>query len=374
MKNTLLRIFTAALVVIMSAVSFTSCIKKYDAIYFEGANGEIVSGFNENMLSYHMSMEKTTLLYGMGITSDVPDLWKMTVKDIGYEIEKESENKTIAQIYDASAISTAKTMIAASYLYDEIKKQDTVEGRVLKASDERMEAQVDNVVSQLQLTMGSKEKFESFISGYGITLSDFRKYYEMSYKTSELRSALDVSEDEKKDYFKNNYAIVKHILINTNSKTNDAGEKVSLTPEEKEAKLSVVKAIEARLSAGEDYEAVYEEYKGEDPGTDYYTEGYFVTDNNMYMPEFQDAALEMNDGEVRTVYTSYGAHIMKKYPMDPEKYNFYNDVNSEITSVLKEAKYIELVKPYVDMVKINDRVVKEYSVATVPMMTPDSVQ
>ena len=73
MKNTLLRIFTAALVVIMSAVSFTSCIKKYDAIYFEGANGEIVSGFNENMLSYHMSMEKTTLLYGMGITSDVPE-------------------------------------------------------------------------------------------------------------------------------------------------------------------------------------------------------------------------------------------------------------------------------------------------------------
>lgn len=377
MKNTLFKIFAATLAVIMSAVSFTSCSKKYDIIYFEN-DGEIVSGFNENMLSYHISMEKTTLLASMGFTTDAPELWNMTMKEygeiIGFEVAKESENKTIAQIYDASAISTAKTMVAAAYLFDTIKKQDTVEGRVLKASDDRMEAQVDNIVSQLQLTMGSKEKFESFISGYGITLSDFRKYYEMSHKTSELRNAIDVSEEEKREYFKDNYAIVKHILINTNSKTNDAGEKVSLTAQEKEAKLSEVKTIEARISAGEAYEEVYEEYKGNDPGTDFYTEGYFVTNDSKYMPEFQDAALEMKEGEVRTVYTSYGAHIMKKYPMDSEKYNLYSEIYNEITKVIKEIKYIELVKPYVNMVKVKDSVAKKYSFATVPMMTPDSQQ
>ena len=366
------------LICVMSLVSMTSCSKQYDVIYLVDDKGNIVSGFNENMLSFHMSMEKTTLLVQLGITTDVPELWDMTMKKygemLGFEVVDSVADKTFAQLNDESAIETAKTMVAAEYLYDTMKKQDTVAGRLLSSADKKLEAQVDNTVSQLQLSIGSKEQFESFISGFGITLEDFRKYYEMSYKATELRKALDVSEEQKKEYFEDNYAIVKHILINTNSKTNDMGEKVSLSEQEKNEKLSEVKKIEARLSAGEEFETVYAEYDGQDPGTAYYTEGYFVTDNGKFMAEFEDAALDMTDGEIRTVYTSYGAHIMKKYPMDAEKYNLYSDVENEITTVLVNTAYKNLLTPYIEKVEVNREITAKYSMATVPMMDPTTAQ
>ena len=378
MKRTFTEILSLVLVCIMAAFSFSSCAKKYDVIYYVDDKGNIASGFNENMLSFHMSMEKTALLVQMGFNEDAPELWNMSLKEygelLGFEVVDSLANTTFGQYNDQASIDIAKNMIAAEYLYDTMKNEDTVAGKLLSSADKKLEAQVDNTVSQLQLAIGSKEQFESFISGFGITLEDFRKYYEMSYKATELRKALDVSEEEKKEYFANNYAIVKHILINTNSKTNDMGEKISLSEQEKLEKLNEVKKIEARLSSGEEFEAVYAEYDGQDPGTAYYTDGYFVTDNNMFMPEFQDAALDMNDGEVRTVYTSYGAHIMKKYPMDAEKYNLYSDVESEITTVLTNAEYTKLLAPYVQKIEVNSEIAAKYSMATVPMMDPTTVQ
>ena len=221
MKRIFTGVISLVLVCVMSLVSLTSCSKQYDVIYLVDDKGNIASGFNENMLSFHMSMEKTTLLVQLGITTDVPELWNMSMKEygemLGFEVIDSVADKTFAQLNDESAIETAKTMVAAEYLYDIMKKQDTVAGRLLSSADKKLEAQVDNTVSQLQLSIGSKEQFESFISGFGITLEDFRKYYEMSYKATELRKALDVSEEQKKEYFEDNYAIVKHILINVRS-------------------------------------------------------------------------------------------------------------------------------------------------------------
>ena len=374
--KTAVKILSILVVLSMMAFSLASCsTKKYDVICLEDENGEIVQGFNENMLSFHMSMEKTDFLVNsLGSTADIPEFWTVTVGEyaqiIGDEAVPGMEDKTFADIQNEAAMRTAKDMIAASYMYEQLKGQDNVTGRLLADSDKKLEAQIDNQVSQIQLAIGSKEDFNSFISGLGITMEDFRKYCEMSYKATELRKAVDVSEDDKKEYFGESYAIVKHILVNTNSKTNEAGEKVSLTAEEKEAKLSEVKTIEARIASGEEFEAIFTEYEGADPGNAIYTEGYFVTDNGKFMPEFQDAALTMAEGEIKTVYTSYGAHVMKKYPMDKEKYNIYSDTSSEIETVLRNKAYSDLIKPYSEKVKTKDEVIAKYSMATVPMMTP----
>lgn len=376
MKVRFVKILCAVLIISMTALTFASCGKKYDAIYLEDDKGDIAVGFNENMVSYHMAMEKTSILRGMGLQEDMPELWTMTIgeyaKALGYEPEPSLKDMSFEEYYNDSAIKNAKRMVAASYLFDRMKGQDTVAGRLLAASDKKLEAQVDNVVSELQVSIGSKDDFESFISGLGITLEDFRKYYEMSFKTTELRKVVDVSEEEKMDYFAKNYSIVKHILINTNSKTNDAGEKVSLTAEEKQAELDKVKQIEARLAAGEEYEVIYAEYEGTDPGTAMYSEGYFVTDNNAFMPEFQNAALTMKEGEVRTVYTSYGAHIMKKYPMDPKKYSLYNDIKTDIESTLSTRAFNSLVNPYIDRVKTDDKILEDYTLSKVSMLNPNA--
>ncbi len=374
MKKTLKKTLAALAVFSITACYLTSCGNKYDTVYYEDENGEIVSGFNENMFSFHMSMEKTTQLYSMGLTADYPELWSMSVSKfanlLGMEASSDIENLTVADIADKSALESAKKMVVAEYLYDTLKGEETVTGKLLADADKKLEAQVDNTVSQLQLSIGSKEQFESFISGFGITLDDFRKYYEMSYKATSLRSSVDVSEEEKQEYFLENYSTVKHILINTNSKTNDAGEKVSLTDEEKQTKLNEVTQIEARLSAGEAFEDIFEEYKDTDPGNSLYPNGYLVTDDNAYMAEFQNAALTMEEGEIRTVYTDYGAHIMKKYPTDVSR---YTEVNSSVTSAITDTKYTQLLTPYLKNVKINDEVVSKYSVATVSYMNTSSI-
>ncbi len=371
MKNIFVRILCAVLVVTISVFSLSSCGKKYDTIYIENDDGEIAVGFNENLVSYHMSMEKTATLASIGYQEDIPELWTYKLSDfLGEAVIDSVADMTFGEYNDKAALESAKKMIAASYLFDIMREEESVEGKYLASAYAKMEAWVDNWVSELQLTIGSKADFESFISGAGITMEDFRKYYEMSYKTTELRNAVYVSEDEKKEYFKNNYAIVKHILINTETKTNEAGEKVSLTAEEKEAKLAEVRTIEARLSAGEDYETVYAELAASDPGTQYYTEGYFVTDDNKFMPEFQNAALDMKEGEIRTIYTSYGAHIMKKYPMDENKYNIYSDIKTNIDTVLISAAYTKLLQPYIAKVKVNEEVVANYKMELISMIKP----
>lgn len=372
MKNIFARILCAVLVVTTAAFSLTSCGKKYDTIYIEDDNGEIAEGFNENMVSYHMSMEKTATLASIGYQEDIPELWTYKLSDfLGDAVIDSVSDMTFGEYNDKIALDSAKKMVVASYLFDTMKDEETVEGKYLSASYAKMDAWVDNVVSELQYTIGSKADFESLLSSVGITMEDFRKYYEMNYKTTELRGAVYVSEEEKMDYFEDNYAIVKHILINTETKTNEAGEKVSLTAEEKEAKLAEVRTIEARLSAGEEYETVYEELAVSDPGTQVYTEGYFVTNDNKFMPEFQDAALDMKEGETRTVYTSYGAHIMKKYPMDKTKYNLYADVKNNIDTVLLSAAYTKMLEPYIAKVKVNEEVLANYKMELISMLKPE---
>ena len=374
MRKTFSRMICLITSLALSVLTLASCGKKYDTIYIEDENGDIAAGFNENMVSFHMTVEKTAMLVGMGSQTDIPELWTMTVgeyaKQLGMEPVESLANTTFDEFYTDSAVDSAKRIVVSSYLFDKMKGENTVAGKLLAAADKKVEAQVDNIISQLQITIGSKDDFESFISGMGITLEDLRKYYEMNQKMIDLKTAVDVSEDEKKAYFSDNYAIVKHILINTNSKTNDAGEKVALTPEEKQAELDKVKQIEARLNAGEDYETVFAEFDGTDPGTQIYTEGYFVTNDNKYMPEFQDAALSMKEGEIRTVYTDYGAHIMKKYPMDTEKYNAYSDIYNEITTTLTARAFNNLINPYLNKVNIDEKTVKEYSMSKVAMMQP----
>lgn len=372
MKRIFTKITSLMLVAVMSAALLCSCGKEYDVIYIKDDNDEITQGFNENMLSFHMAMEKTTLLTQFGLQEDKAEIWDITLNDLlGGNATDDVSDMTFGEYNDKLAIDSAKKMIAASYIYDTMKDDDSVEGKVIAASAAKMDAEVDKTVSELQISVGSKANFESFIGGAGITMEDFRKYYEMNYKTIELRSAVYVSEDEKKDYFGKNYAIVKHILVNTASKTNEAGEKVSLTAEELAAKKAEVKGIEARISAGEEFETIFAEYADSDPGNALYTEGYFVTNNGKFVEAFQNAALDMKEGEVRTVETEYGIHIIKKYPMDITKYNLYSDINNEITTVLTSAAYTKLLEPYIAKVEVNDEAASKYTMATVSMLKPE---
>jgi parvulin-like peptidyl-prolyl isomerase len=227
------------------------------------------------------------------------------------------------------------------------------------------------VVEQLTRSLGSKGELESYLSQFGVDIKNLRAYYTLYFKSEAIKASFTATEEEKEAYFADNYSIVKHILINTTFKVKDDGSKVSQTEEERAVQLARAEALSARLSAGEDFDELWAmpEYQDADAaGAAKYPEGYFVRENSQFTPEFEAAALDMKDGEIRTVNGTYGIHIMKKYPMDSKKYNLYSDVDKELSSAVASANYEKAVAPYAEKVVVDEELLSAYSMASAPTM------
>jgi len=65
----------------------------------------------------------------------------------------------------------------------------------------------------------------------------------------------------------------------------------------------------------------YVENYSEDEGSLKYTNGFYMTaESNYDSPEVLEAVLEMENGEIRKIYSEYGIHIVMKYELDKNGY------------------------------------------------------
>ena len=117
------------------------------------------------------------------------------------------------------------------------------------------------------------------------------------------------SDEDLRQYFADNYIAAKHILISTVDST--MGETVRT---DEEAKAEAQKILD-RINAGEDYDALMNEYS-EDPGLAGNPDGYIFTEGDM-VTEFYDGAKALAEDEVSGLIKSdYGYHIIKRVPLD----------------------------------------------------------
>lgn len=117
------------------------------------------------------------------------------------------------------------------------------------------------------------------------------------------------SDEDLRQYFADNYIAAKHILISTVDST--MGETVRT---DEEAKAEAQKILD-RINAGEDYDALMNEYS-EDPGLAGNPDGYIFTEGEM-VTEFYDGAKALAEDEVSgLVKSDYGYHIIKRVPLD----------------------------------------------------------
>lgn len=117
------------------------------------------------------------------------------------------------------------------------------------------------------------------------------------------------SDEDLRQYFADNYIAAKHILISTVDST--TGETVRT---DEEAKAEAQKILD-RINAGEDYDALMNEYS-EDPGLAGNPDGYIFTEGDM-VTEFYDGAKALAEDEVSgLVKSDYGYHIIKRVPLD----------------------------------------------------------
>ncbi|MBQ1281432.1 MAG: peptidylprolyl isomerase [Oscillospiraceae bacterium] len=120
------------------------------------------------------------------------------------------------------------------------------------------------------------------------------------------------SEDELMKFFHENYLRCKHVLIST---VDD-----NYNPLENQDELkALAEDIAARAQAGEDFEALIEEYN-EDPGMAANPDGYVFTEGTM-VASFYEGTLALEDNAVSDpVESTYGWHIIKRLPLRDEDF------------------------------------------------------
>ena len=126
----------------------------------------------------------------------------------------------------------------------------------------------------------------------------------------------------------------KHILLSTI----DAETQESLDEATVAEKKATADDLLAQLRAAEDPIALFDELMNqysEDPGLTAYPDGYTATSGQM-LPEFEEAALALQDGEISDVVESdYGYHIILRLPLDPADYR--DEVVAQRMQVLSDS-------------------------------------
>ena len=119
------------------------------------------------------------------------------------------------------------------------------------------------------------------------------------------------TDEELMEHFRDNYISAKHILILTVDPS--TGETLR-TDEEARA---LAQSILDRINAGEDFDAMMNEYS-EDGGLEGNPDGYIFTEGDMVTP-FYEGAKALAEGEVSDLVKSdYGYHIIQRTALDYE--------------------------------------------------------
>ncbi|MBS5702633.1 MAG: peptidylprolyl isomerase [Butyricicoccus pullicaecorum] len=170
--------------------------------------------------------------------------------------------------------------------------------------------------------------FKGYLEMLGLTEGGFRNLIARDYYMEALQDYYfgeggekAPAEDEIRDTFNDSYFRVKHILIKN---TDENGDK--LTGDALAAKEATLKEVQDKLAAGEDFDALMEQY-GEDPGMKSSPEGYLIDqdgatlDGSYMVSEFTEGATALAIDEVSApVESSFGWHIIKRVPATEEDY------------------------------------------------------
>lgn len=159
---------------------------------------------------------------------------------------------------------------------------------------------------------------------YGFTDEDIQALFERTLLANNVYLAiLDTINveltDEEKEECENR--TVQHILISTTdtTKTDESGSEVEMSEEEKEAYKAERKALAEEVLqkalAGEDFEALSEEYTSENAGFEFTFDrnGYSVSSGSTMVEPFYTAAWNLEEGQITDVLveSTYGYHIIK---------------------------------------------------------------
>lgn len=328
--------------------------------------GDNTTTFSSNIYSYYMSYTKTMMLsqlyMNQGITDpsqmgDMPDLWKISISD----------SVTYADMAKIQAEETLKQFLAiVAYCKD----------NNLQLSKEKLN-EIDSAMKTLINESYGKSKgaFNATLARFGIDdtiFKEIKKYELMSGLVYDDLFNTDtgkrkITEEIAQSYYEQNCARVKHILILYSPGTKDVdGNDIEFTEEEMAERMARIDDLYDRINNGEDFDSLLGE--SEDPGTEAYPDGYTVSRTTNFVPEFLEAAFDMEIGEVRKVESDYGMHIMKRYelisPVDALDINTGGSWAGVVSDAVRRIIIEEELAPYIEKIEIDTNETLLFNIAS----------
>ncbi len=373
MKKIITLIMAACLT--LTSLSACGCAKKEEALF-------MLDGYtlNKSEYLYWMSYYKTSFVNVFTEAGYVdPDEYNEDFWNTSTPEGDSLRSMTVDRVDDS-----VKKLLVCLKLFDEygLDQNSEIKKSIQTAVDEKIAENIDAV--------GSRSVLNKELAQYGLSINSLMDLYDVEYRRAFVLDHLygdngieKITQEERDTYYKENYHRIKHILIDLNEKyvLDDKGERVmdpatgyykteKLTDDEKAERKKLAEQILAKAQAGEDFEKLIEEY-GEDEGMTYYTDGYYVKEGDSYEENFLNAALEMNVDEVRLVESTYGMHIMKKYPLPEQGYTKEINVNffSGLDDLVGEDKENKKLQAYFPQITVDQSVYGAVDFSTVPLMS-----
>jgi len=213
-------------------------------------------------------------------------------------------------------------------------------------------------IASFRTAFGGKKAFDQAMKKAGADEDAIEIYHKANYLSSLLKETeefkvAEPSDDEVKEFIKNNYWRAKHVLI-------QVGDDVATGDLEK----SEAEKILERAKNGEDFDKLVEEFS-QDPGSKTNPDGYVFTEKEM-VPEFEEGTKSIQPGEFTLVKTSYGYHVIQRLPLDESDEKFaelFENTKTSAASKYTEKKFDELLKTYAEengvKIEVNEEVVSK---------------
>lgn len=225
-------------------------------------------------------------------------------------------------------------------------------------------------IASFRSAFGGKKAFDEELRKSGAGEDAVEIYHKANYLSSFLKEAEEFkveepSDDEVKEFIKNNYWRAKHVLI-------QVGADVATGDLEK----SEAEKILERAKNGEDFDKLVEEFS-QDPGSKTNPDGYVFTEKEM-VPEFEEGTKSIQPGEFTLVKTSYGYHVIQRLPLDESDEKFaelFENTKTSAASKYTEKKFDELLNAYAEengvTVEVNEEVVSKMTAPEVDTDTEE---
>ena len=281
------KLILSALSIILVLALFCSCslFNIKDVSVIATVNGEEIPSIEYD---YFLLFAKQSILATVNGATDTKDFWATTEID-GKKAEDLAKETALEDLITYTLIGQKARELGLSIDTPEAKEQIS--------------------------TAVSSDYTQMLINQYGLDKEGVSRVLEKILLESflieklEKEGTIDVSEENIKKVYDDNFRTIKHILISYTDPT--TGETV-LTEQEA---LELANKTIARINSGENFDAVMNEVST-DPGLETAPNGYTFTNNGTMVAPFEETAFSMEIGEIsEPVATPYGYHILKREPL-----------------------------------------------------------